>query len=383
MAVRKKIEIMISSRCKTLIKKQDGSTCQLSDLRQALKHVIEQTTLFGNELFQVWISEDPQAPDAANTIWDECMDQVKKCHLLIFFYTREAGWTARGDIGICHAELETGVNLEPGKVFIIDMSGARAGEPVLDDDQEKNRNELFIAYVDRTHKIYEMASNYEDILAKTGNVVAEAVARFVDYGKREAGRGKFNAGVALDWSRMNYKERKLIIEQTMIDHLIDGEGAKIPKGGPDQYQNLVTMKLGGANVALICHGIPAGMSVAAAREMVGQPFLQDHVYMENLPQANGPVHLIGVHKGVTESQAIKQLGIPDAIVVNAPFGVYVADKINKVQMIFLANCRDDTTTRSNMQRFLDWISETGETEFICKRSISRRKIVNLILKEKE
>ncbi|MHB9074689.1 MAG: hypothetical protein ACYC6G_14330 [Desulfobaccales bacterium] len=380
MGLRKKIQVMISSRCKTLIEKADGSTCQLSSLREELKRVIEAELLFGNELFQVWISEDPQAPDAINTVWDECIARVKECHFLIFLYTKEAGWSASGDIGICHKELETGISLEPGKVFIIDISGALKGEPDLD-NAEKARNKLMVDYVEGTRKSYESASKYEKIIEKTQNVVAEAVARFVDYGKREAGRGKYNSGEALDWSRMNYGERKHIIEQTMVNHLIKSEGGKIENRG---HENLVTLNLGGQNIVFICHGIPAGMGVATAREMVGQPFLKDHIYLKNQSdRCYGPIHLIGVHKGVNESQAIKQLGFPDAIVVNAPFGVYVADKVNKIQMIFLANCRDDTSTRFNVQRFLDWIIETGENEFIRKRCISRRKIVNLIQKEIE
>lgn len=380
MALREKIELMISSRCNTLIKKQDGSTCELSELRKNLRNAIQQETLFGNEVFSVTISEDPQASAALNTIWDECIDWAKKCHLLIFLYTKEAGWAAMGDIGICHAELETAFNLEPGKVFIIDISGALTGAPPSD-AKEKHRNKLLVDYVSRTHKIYARASNYEEILKITQDVVTIGVVRFVGYGKRECGRGKYSSGDALDWSRMNYPDRKHIIEKSMVDHLVKGQGAIIQKGG---HKNLVTTNLGGENIVLICHGVPAGMGVAAAREMVGQPFLQDHACMENQnPDFQGPIHLIGVHKGVTESQAIKQLGFPDAIVVTAPFGVYVADKVSKIQMIFLANCRDDTTTRANVQRFLDWIGETGEIEFIRKRSASRRRIVNLIQKEKE
>ena len=80
----------------------------------------------------------------------------------------------------------------------------------------------------------------------------------------------------------------------------------------------------------VCHGIPAALAAATAREMVGQPFLKDHAYVD-LPRrrrekpAAGPVHLIACRKTVTEAQAMRQLGFPDATIVKADFGVYVAD----------------------------------------------------------
>ena len=126
------------------------------------------------------------------------------------------------------------------------------------------------------------------------------------------------------------------------------------------------------------------MGIAAARELVGQPFLRDFNYINGLSdEVKGPVHLIGVHKGVTENQARNLLGFPDALIIEAPFGIYIADKIQKIQMIFLKNCRDSISTQHNIQRFLDWIVETGESDFLRKRSISRRKIVDTINAEQE
>jgi ABC-type dipeptide/oligopeptide/nickel transport system ATPase component len=58
----------------------------------------------------------------------------------------------------------------------------------------------------------------------------------------------------------------------------------------------------------------------------------------------GESGLIACHKTVTEAQALRLLGFPDATVVSAPFGVYVADDVQKIQMILIANCRDETTT---------------------------------------
>jgi len=124
------------------------------------------------------------------------------------------------------------------------------------------------------------------------------------------------------------------------------------------------------------------MSTAAARELVGQPFLRDYEICSKLPaKICGPVHLIACQKSVSESQALQQLGFPDAIVVSAPFGIYVADDIQKIQMVFIANCRDETSTRHNVQRFLQWLTEQGEDRLLVQRARSRRLIGNLIANE--
>src|SRR4051812_25195179 len=57
------------------------------------------------------------------------------------------------------------------------------------------------------------------------------------------------------------------------------------------------------------------MSVSTAREMVGQPHLADHDWIRQLASVEaGPVHLIACLKSVTEAQATRMLGFPNAVV---------------------------------------------------------------------
>ena len=124
------------------------------------------------------------------------------------------------------------------------------------------------------------------------------------------------------------------------------------------------------------------MNVSSAREMVGQPFQKDHqIVVSSQDKTYGPVHIIGVHKGVTELQAIKTLGYPDAVIVKGPFGIYIADKIQNIQMVFLANCRDSASIRHNVQKFIDWLQESGEAgDFFC-RAEKRKEILDVINKQ--
>jgi len=51
------------------------------------------------------------------------MNAVKSCDLLVALYNGNAGSVnEQGDVGICHAELSTALNLSPGKVHLIDIS---------------------------------------------------------------------------------------------------------------------------------------------------------------------------------------------------------------------------------------------------------------------
>lgn len=75
------------------------------------------------------------------------------------------------------------------------------------------------------------------------------------------------------------------------------------------------------------------------------------------------------------------LGFPDATVVSSEFGIYVADDVQKVQFVFLKNCRDESSLRHSQQRFFEWLDQTGESERLAKRAASRRKIIRAIATE--
>ena len=69
--------------------------------------------------------------------------------------------------------------------------------------------------------------------------------------------------------------------------------------------------------------------------------------------------------------------------VSAPFGVFVADNIQKVQFAFIKDCRDEATTRHGVQRFFEWLAQTGEDALVANRAMSRARIVAAIAKEVE
>src|SRR5207245_2124777 len=105
-------------------------------------------------------------------------------------------------------------------------------------------------------------------------------------------------GPALEWSRLDFAGRRDAMRSVMASALSSG-----PYRPGD---TIVLTQIDGQDVLAVCDAIPAAFTVAQAREMVGQPFLRDHLLAPRLQRIGGPVHFIACHKGVTEAQAIRQ-----------------------------------------------------------------------------
>jgi hypothetical protein len=189
-------------------------------------------------------------------------------------------------------------------------------------------------------------------------------------GMRETRRGLAFFGAALEWSRLDFAGRRAAMRNVMAEALASNRY--------NPGDTTVSTQIDGQEVLAVCDAIPAAFSVAQAREMVGQPFLRDHLLAARLKNVGGPVHFIACHKGVSEAQAIRQLGYPDVTVVTPPFGVYVADEVQKIQMIFLKDCRDATTTRTRVDEAREWLERSQEAPELRRRAQERAVIVRAI-----
>lgn len=361
---------MISSRCNAPFPDGAGGITKLSEIRRDLKQEFDAARLLDTSpLFEVWINEEEPAAEASRDLWDKCLDEVRRADVVLVLYNGDSGWVGMdGHVGICHAELMAGLSSAPAKMFVVQM------EP-LSNGASAERDARFRAYTASQQFFGAPARDAEDLKLRCREALRAAVSEMVHLGVREARKGNFYSGDALQWSRLDYPRRKQRMESTLREALLD-------RGGSNSERESVFAHIDGRHVLVCIHAIPAAFSVAAAREMVGQPFLYDHRSAALLGGKRvGPVHLVACHRGVTESQSLKQLGFPDATVVSTPFGVYVADEIQKVQLVFLANCRDETTTRHALQRLFDWLAQSGEDVLLSRRAAARTRIVQTIAEE--
>ena len=372
MARSPNIRIMISSRCNDRFNPADKRSPTLSTIRKELKKEIEAQELFGATAFEVWINEE--APPSGGTwdSWDTCLNAVRDCDILLVLYNGNAGWASEaGEIGICHDELSTGYSTAPGKVRLIALP-----EIAVDGSAAGKRNKRFQDYVGtQTPFRGGEIKTVEDLKERVKQALRESVVTLAQSGVLEASRGRADTGEALAWNRKNFAERRLAMVSVLTEALTSRSTTTVENG--HLFVNINTQQ-----VLFVPDAVPAAMSVAAAREMVGQPFLRDHVYQPILTgKRGGPVHFIGCHKGITQAQAMKMLGFPDATVVSTPFGVYVADKVQKIQIVFMANCSDDSNTRQRVQRFFEWLRQTGEANLLAQRAAARARIVKSIAQE--
>jgi hypothetical protein len=290
---------------------------------------------------------------------------------MIVLSNGNAGWANEaGDIGICHAELMTGLSLAPGKLRLIAL-----GNFDISKSPEGQRNQRFQDYVS-TQSLFRGGSvaTVDDLEIRVKEALHDALINLAQAGVRESSKGRFSSGQALDWSRLDFRARQNEMRRILRD-------AMRKKSGSSEEGEHLIVKIAGIDILFVPHAIPAALSVGPARELVGQPFLRDYELHETLKSRGGPVHVIACHKTATEAQASKMLGFPDATVVAAPFGIFVADNIQKVQFAFIVNCRDEENTRHGAQRFFDWLAQNREDVFLAERAKARARIVRAIAKE--
>ena len=372
MATSRKIRIMLSSRCNDMFSEVEKKS--LTEVRRELKRDIESQTVLGIKPFEVWINEDSAALDHSADSWDTCLQQVHDCDILIVLYNGHAGWALTSeDIGICHAEYAEGLNTSPDKVYILELP---LFESPIDKDQTK-RNQRFMDYKNlrsgfRGGRIVTVA----DLNKEVHKALIGAVINQTQQGGKGAKSGRFDLGGALEWSRLDFASRRKAMEKEMLEALSAQTDLKSRK-----VSSSTVIIVAKTKVLIRVHAVPAAFSVPAAREPIGQPHLQDHLLVSELNNIGGPLHFIACHRTVTENQATKLLGFPDATIINSPFGVYVADNIQKMQYVFLANCRDPVQTRLAVQRFWNWLEQSGESDLLAKRALARSKIVKVIANE--
>lgn len=378
MAKSETIRVMISSRCAAQLSYK-GKTAGLSAIRTDVKKDVESVRLWskGRQVFECWINEDSASAPMDETWWAHCLLQARQADVVIVLYNGESGGGIKGEpMGICHSELEAALATQSSKVRGIAL-------PIADlpaDPTGRKRDDAFRNYVDSLAIFRgKAASTGEEVIERVRQELQQAV---VDMAQRSAATpdfGKSNTGPALQWHRLSYEDRAKAMRGEIANALLDRPDSKQPdKNRPD----LVSVVLASKQLLIHLHAVPAALSQPAARERVGQPFLFDHGLQDKLAGCDGgPVHLVAAYKGVTESQALKMLGFPDAIVVPGTFGLHIADAVQKIQLVLLKNCESPTAARRAVTEWLEWLQRSDEAKFLVQRAAARKRIIEAIAKE--
>ena len=200
MAKPRTVRVMLSSRSTSAVTLDDAQQVTLEELRRELKSKLEEVTLFGERLFEVWIHEDAAADDASLDAWDESLAQIKKADVVLVLYNGEAGWTTpNGTQGICHDEMAAAVDTAPGLVRLIQLPLA----PLPRRAAERRRDERFRVYVERQARWRQEANSRDELWAETQVSLRAALDYVVQVGSRAAATGANAYGTSLDWDLLD------------------------------------------------------------------------------------------------------------------------------------------------------------------------------------
>ena len=368
MAKSRTIRVMLSSRCNDLFPLSTQPQSRLSTLRAEIKKEVENVVVLGRKPFEVWINEDAVEP-AELDAWDVCIRQANDCDVFVMLYNGNAGWIGTAEnasIGICHAEFEAAYARAPDKIAIIDIfEHGSQGAP------SKPADKRFQERVRRENRFGPPAKTPASLKEAIRRSIVDTTISLAQKGVFSAGRGRGYLGPALDWRRLNYGARQV----AMIESL----GSALAPKSSIKNAGYRAAEIEGKAILFCLNAIPDSMSVAEAREMVGQPHLKDVSAAKHLSRLHGgPVHLIACHKGATETQAKRMLGFADATFVPAPFGIYVIDPVQAIQLVLIANCADANATRHGVQRFIEWLPQSAQSSLLIKAAKKRKSLITAL-----
>src|SRR5581483_9016969 len=200
------VRIMVSSRSNQKFPYKGNPDALLSDIRKDLADAVENQSIFDERLFDVWINERSSALELSDDLWAACLDEVRRADIVIVLYNGDAGWAkAGGEIGTCHAELKEALNTAPAKTSLLQLTPLAP----LRKGADGKRDAIVREYVERQHPFTGApCKNGEEVIDLCGKTIREAVARMVRLGVREARKGKYYSGDALDWSHLDFRRRK-------------------------------------------------------------------------------------------------------------------------------------------------------------------------------
>lgn len=361
---------MLSGRNNTTV---CGTT--MREVRAAVAAALRDVTWAGVGAFEP-IYDRHETPDAGNW-WDRSLALARECDIFLGFLTGEAGSpVGDGAIGICAEEWITAETSGPHKVFGLRFPDVEApAEPA-----EARRNDEFRALLKRTHAWVQPVAGdarLEDVVQQALEIVAAAVTALVPVGARADRRSAFARGEALDWSRLSFTERQTEMLSALARY-VGGSVGRADVAGSVLCETEASFV--GEPVLAWLHAIPSGFGVSAARERIIRPLAREHTLAGELAdrRIGGPVHIVAVHRAMTESQVAAFFGTPDLYVVSGAFGYYAADLTTLQQAFFLTQCRDSPAIAHALVQLTSWLAEVGEDSRVVALALQRARVVRLI-----
>jgi len=365
-----KLKIFISSRNNDTIKIGGITGESLTEIRLWFKEELEKIKMFDKDFLDIRINESFGAATTRDS-YNECLEEVRKSDLIIALYNGFAGWAPVGnDLGICHSELSTALDISMRKTAIINIEKFFDIKPT--DKAEEIRNKKFKEYVEPLNRFTnplkvtgtQTNDNFKETLLKAiktviYNHISDRIKISNSYYNLSS-----NNKISLDWKKLKYIERDKLIAEKL----------KILISNSPNFSKYISKVF----------SIPDNMSVEDAKSFTGRPFLKDQ---ELVPIGKtkhfGPIHFIGVYGSATEIQVKNLIGFPDISAIRDDFGIYVWEQNTHVQLVFFVDCKTPEAIESNFLLFNNWCDSTGELDNIRRRAEARFHILKAINEAKK
>lgn len=369
-----KLKIFLSSRNKDIVSINGITGDTLTEIRKFIKKELEGTKFFGKDLFEIKINEDFGANTSTDS-YNKCLQEVRDSDFIIAIYSGSAGWAPEGfDLGICHAELDTAMNISTHKTAIIDIS--KYFTISTTDKDEIKRNKLFKDYLVEQNvftnplklsKANESNDGFKkELLVSIQNVIYKHFSERIKLSNICFNFGG-NTKISLDWKKLKYSDRDKNIT-TILKELISLS--------PD-FKIFISEVF----------SIPDNMSVEDAKSFTGRPFLKDQDLILRAKKAKptkfGPIHFIGVYGNATEIQVKNLIGFPDISAIRDDFGIYIWEQNTHVQLVILTECKTPEAVKSKFLLFNNWCRSNREYDNIIKRAKARLHILKSINEAKK
>ena len=382
MAEIETIRVMVSSRSQIAAFRRTRRLREVRERRHAFLASIRWTAVrrvvgHNEPTFDVWIHENETRHAAGRSVLQISQDEINRADIVLVLNTEDAGSVSNNsDICICHTELARAMTKRRCTVFMVHL--------FLIHEPKSAVETRFQDYVDRLGLFQKEASDERALHVVVVELPQNRAARFVAQGA-SIGARKLDRGEALEWNRLNLVDRQAEIHKALV-RALEGHGLSDVTGHP-----LFVVSLSRVRCLVRIDAVPAAASKPAASkpaasepaasepaagELVGQPFLRDHVHADRLADGDlaGPLRIVGCHRSIIVSEAWKLLGAPDTMIDSSDFGIYAADHVQKIQLVLVACCSVETATVVAVRRLCEWLSESGEGESLVARAHARSRI---------
>jgi hypothetical protein len=359
----KKIKIFLSSKVTPVFENIDVPDYTLEKLRKFIKSEFESLEFLGEKIFSIITNEEGFESSFTIDAFDTCIENIKKCDLIIILYNGDAGWAPDGDVnanGICHEEfimavqdlpsVTKGINISSYFKSVVYKDSQIARNIKFEDD--KNNYYRFLEYSTAITKV-EIELYIKDIISGYIKTAIESAFK----AQKEVDAVKTIFGKTLDWTKLTYNQRSFEIKSYS------------EKSFSSIFNNTICK----------FHAIPDNMSISDARNEMGRPFLYEHELLSSTTLNIGVIHFVSVYGTCTEIQIKNLIGFPDLTIIKGSFGFYCWVQSTQIQLFFITKCINPSLFGTRKSQIENWLKSTKEKNNILKRATARFSILTAIV----